>query len=273
MPRAAREQYILYADPPALRLPLYVTEIGASWWPEGGRAARASSAILAIELVGAGVIRLVQDGRESRIATGEAFVLKRGARHEYTAVDGAARKRFLGVDGTLAEQLAEALPDRIAFADPAPARRILDRMLALFHARRPDWQLDAAGLAYRLFAELAAAAHAGAAGGGRRHPAVDEALRLIHRPGTRIPSLPWLARQAGTSATHLGRLFQVALGTSPLRYARRCAIDQARHLLANSTLSCQAIAARLGYDDPLYFSAVFKRLTGESPTTFRRRQG
>ncbi len=272
MPSAVRDQYILYADPPAQRLPLSVTEIGASWWPAGRSMTRPRSAILAIELVGAGFIRLVQDGREARIAAGEVFILKRGVRHEYTAVDGATRKRFLGIDGILADQLAEALPDRVVLADPAPVRRLFDRLLALFRARRPDWQLDAAALAYRLFTELGAAARGGDQR-GRRHPAVDEALRLIHRPGARVPSMAWLARQTGVSPTHLGRIFSDALGVSPLRYARRCAIDQARHLLANTTLPCRTIAERLGYGDPLYFSAVFKRLTGESPMAFRGRHG
>jgi AraC-like DNA-binding protein len=100
---------------------------------------------------------------------------------------------------------------------------------------------------------------------------VAAALRILETSGARDLDVRQVARTVGTSVSHLHRLFKEALGTSPLRYARERLIAQAREALRTTTLPCQEIARRLGYDDPLYFSAVFKRLTGVSPREYRKR--
>ncbi len=277
MPRAGVQRqprgdlFILYPDPPLPALPLVVTEVGASHWRGDGTYARSASRILAVELVLAGMVHLEQDGRRVEVGPGQAFLLKRGSDHRYSAVGGAVRKRFVGFDGPFAQQLIGLLPDRVAPRDPRALERLIGRIEALFRNRRPGWQLDAAALGYRLLAEL------GAAGAGRtpapptQHPALIEALRLIHTRALQPCPVAWLARQTGTSSTHLTRLFRQALGVPPQRYAQRCLIDQARFLLSGSDLTCQEVATRLGFADPLYFSAVFKRHVGESPQAYRKR--
>lgn len=103
------------------------------------------------------------------------------------------------------------------------------------------------------------------------NPQVAAALRILRTSGARDLDIRQIARTVGTSVSHLHRLFKDALGTSPLRYAREHLIAQAKDSLSNTTLPCQEIAKRLGYDDPLYFSAVFKRIAGVSPREFRKR--
>ena len=103
------------------------------------------------------------------------------------------------------------------------------------------------------------------------NPAVVVALRILETSGARDLDVRQVARTVGTSVSHLHRLFKDALGTSPLRYAREHLIRQAKDALGNTSLPCREIAQRLGYDDPLYFSAVFKRITGVSPREFRKR--
>lgn len=102
-------------------------------------------------------------------------------------------------------------------------------------------------------------------------PAVAAALRILETSGARDLDIRQVARAVGTSVSHLHRLFKEALGTSPLRYAREHLIAQAKDALGSTSLSIQEIAKRLGYDDPLYFSAVFKRITGVSPREYRKR--
>ncbi len=45
-------------------------------------------------------------------------------------------------------------------------------------------------------------------------------------------------------------------------------VEAKRHL-CHSEMPISEIAARLGYDDPLYFSRAFKHAVGHSPRTFR----
>ncbi len=49
-------------------------------------------------------------------------------------------------------------------------------------------------------------------------------------------------------------------------------LSRAQALLAETRLDVGQIAARVGYDDAAYFSRIFSRRTGVSPTTFRRQQ-
>ena len=130
--------------------------------------------------------------------------------------------------------------------------------------------MRASTIAYRLLLSLSVAQQAGALA-PTLSPQVAAALRILQTSGARDLDIRQVARTVGTSVSHLHRLFKDALGTSPLRYAREHLIAQAKDALGNTTLSCQEIAKRLGYDDPLYFSAVFKRITGVSPREYRKR--
>lgn len=103
------------------------------------------------------------------------------------------------------------------------------------------------------------------------NPTVVAAVRILETSGARDLDVRQVARSVGTSVSHLHRLFKEALGTSPLRYGREHLIRQAKDALGSTSLPCREIAQRLGYDDPLYFSAVFKRITGVSPREFRKR--
>jgi AraC-like DNA-binding protein len=46
-------------------------------------------------------------------------------------------------------------------------------------------------------------------------------------------------------------------------------MQRACHLLDNSDMSIKAVAAALGYSDPLYFSRLFKKTLGLSPRAYR----
>jgi AraC family transcriptional regulator of arabinose operon len=85
-------------------------------------------------------------------------------------------------------------------------------------------------------------------------------------------SVPRLAASTHLSPSRLARLFREQLGTSPQRYVERQRITLAKQLLDLTNRPVAAIARELGWRDPLYFSQRFRRLTGLSPTAYRRRR-
>jgi transcriptional regulator GlxA family with amidase domain len=80
-----------------------------------------------------------------------------------------------------------------------------------------------------------------------------------------------LAAMANISAAHFTELFKAHIGYSPKDYFTRLQMHKASQLLENSNLTVKEIAYQVGYEDPLHFSRVFKRINELSPTDQRKR--
>lgn len=68
--------------------------------------------------------------------------------------------------------------------------------------------------------------------------------------------------------SYLFRLFKEATGKSVLQYLADYRIECACDLLGGSKLSIKSVAYSVGYQDQLYFSKVFKKITSMSPTEY-----
>ena len=79
-----------------------------------------------------------------------------------------------------------------------------------------------------------------------------------------------LARVAAVSPSHLIRLFRRQVGTTPHDYLMRHRITRAKELLAETTLTSAAIAARVGFASESNFSYRFSKIVGQSPRAYRQ---
>ncbi len=77
------------------------------------------------------------------------------------------------------------------------------------------------------------------------------------------------AELCGISESSFYLCFKRWAGCSPIDYRNEIRINAAKSLLLNSTLAVHEIAAKSGFDDPYYFSRLFKKKTGTSPRAFR----
>jgi AraC-like DNA-binding protein len=71
---------------------------------------------------------------------------------------------------------------------------------------------------------------------------------------------------------YLNRLFQEYFHQSLSAYIRRRRVDVAKELLLSSHMTVGAVAATVGFADPLHFSRVFRREVGLSPRAFASHQ-
>lgn len=81
-----------------------------------------------------------------------------------------------------------------------------------------------------------------------------------------------IARSIGVSRSHLYRVFMRSMNITPNDYLTRYRISQACELLRNQKLPIGAVANSVGYEDPLYFSRVFKRIVGLAPRDYAARE-
>lgn len=219
-------------------------------------------------LVLSGAVRITQDGRVVEATAGEVAVIRPGQPAQVTVISGPMRRVDLTLTGRLAVPLLAEMPDHLIPAPGVHLANEADHLLALLRAREPDHHIRASCAAYHLLLNLVPRPTHHAAIG---NPTVAAALRILETSGARDLDMRQVALAVGTSVSHLHRLFKQAVGTSPLKYARDLLVEQAKHALGNTSLSCQEIARRLGWDDPLYFSAVFRRVVGVSPREYRKR--
>lgn len=78
-----------------------------------------------------------------------------------------------------------------------------------------------------------------------------------------------LAELAGVSQVYLRRVFKKQQGVSPAGYVIRQRLQLAQEmLLSGEELSVSQVATLAGFRDPLYFSRLFKRQLGQSPTEY-----
>ena len=74
---------------------------------------------------------------------------------------------------------------------------------------------------------------------------------------------------AHVSASHYFALFKGRMRCSPIDFFIRLRMNRAGRLLVESSLPVKDIAAQLGYDDPFYFSRLFKSVHAVAPTEYR----
>jgi AraC family transcriptional regulator len=84
-------------------------------------------------------------------------------------------------------------------------------------------------------------------------------------------SLAALASDAGLSRFHFCRAFKESTGLSPHAWLRQHRLEQAMNMLRDTDASVVSVAAALGYASQTAFAAAFRKLTGETPSDWRRR--
>jgi len=85
-----------------------------------------------------------------------------------------------------------------------------------------------------------------------------------------IGNIAEIHRNFSMSKSSLWRLFKQETGMSPLEYLTEIRCRRACTLLTQTDFPIQSIAGSIGYSDPLYFSRVFRKSTGQSPREYRR---
>lgn len=85
-------------------------------------------------------------------------------------------------------------------------------------------------------------------------------------------SIEELAKIAHLHPNYLIRLFKSQLGMSPVQYINLKRIEIAQQLLKNPKISVAEAAERLGIGDVFYFSKLFKKYVGISPSRFKEKE-
>jgi AraC family transcriptional regulator len=137
------------------------------------------------------------------------------------------------------------------------------------------YQLYAEGWAMQALAHIARAAGSSSkqrqpARGGLAGRTLRQVEDYLHAHFANPLTIKELSKLAGLSPRHFLRAFHDSIGQTPLRYVMTLKIEEAKRLLSQSSLSLTEIAIACGFCHSQHFTTSFKRVTGLTPSAFRR---
>ena len=83
-----------------------------------------------------------------------------------------------------------------------------------------------------------------------------------------IPSIEWIADKLSVTQRYLSDALKVETGRSALDHINSFLIDEAKNMLLEANVSVSETAYKLGFEYPQYFSRLFKKKVGISPTQY-----
>lgn len=197
------------------------------------------------------------DGRDQRMVRGDLFCLRPGMQR---TADTDPRNPIEFI--LCGFRTNEPLPLRRSCGNRSPVFRLAGEMLAGWQGAAPGGQ----HLAYARLHELLSILMEGDSPSG--DPRIAELVtRLGLVPPARLPSAEVAARSCSLSVSRFRGLFRAEMGLPYQQWLIRCRLDAARRQLLNGDAGIQEAAARAGFGDPHYFSRMFRRHLGITPSS------
>lgn len=217
---------------------------------------------------------LILDGREYIIKPYTAFYLPEGYPHEYFPNEDVWDIHWIVPSGFAAEetlaQLGLTSPQVFRLSDTKMLEHCFRKMHDALIGDRLFGNHRAAGYLYDFLIEFYRLISADS-NERTANSAVVRAIDYINANYTSPITMEQLCAEAGVSKQHLCRLFQTALSARPMEYIAKRRIQAAKELLSDTDRSIEDIALETGFCTGSYFTKLFGRYEGMTPSQFRNR--
>lgn len=99
---------------------------------------------------------------------------------------------------------------------------------------------------------------------------IDLSIMFLKKNINKMFPIQELALQANYSVSRYSELFKKRTGYSPVQYFIKIKIEKSCEYLYYSNMNIKEICKEVGFDDPYYFSRMFKKQIGMAPLQYRK---
>ena len=101
--------------------------------------------------------------------------------------------------------------------------------------------------------------------------AVKEVIKILKDGIYQSLSIDDICKKTAYGRAYLFRIFKAETGKTIMNYYLSLKIDKAKQLLRENELTVKEIAVKLAFTEPNYFTKTFKRITGITPSQYKKR--
>jgi AraC-like DNA-binding protein len=215
------------------------------------------------------------EGKTYAVHSGDVMLILPGMNHAYKPdMQTGWHEYWVGFNGSHFEELLDKgvlSKDAVFFSgggsDTLPV--VFDMIITEIRDQKPLFQLKVCAGILSILAEVLASARR------REQPNcyqrfVQRAKLLMEQRAFGAADVSSIARETGISVSRLNEVFKKYTGMTPYQYFIHIKINKAKSLLEDEDMTVQYAAWKLGFDDPCYFSRLFKHKTGIAPSQWRR---
>ncbi len=207
------------------------------------------------------------------IKPGEAFLIEKPGPYRYWLADGSPIWEFIFICFTLEsepywDKIISKSGHIVHISSKSNVINLWKKIYIATLKNKLNSFYQGSIYAYQFLLELTAYLEEKSGKSGQK-TCVQKSLQFIHKHYNSPLTIDELANICDISASYLSYLFHLQIGKTIKNYIRDYRINQACALLRHSKLSIQEIAKKVGYDDPNYFSRVFKQQKHISPCNYR----
>lgn len=164
------------------------------------------------------------------------------------------------------------LPTQLEIRNPTRCRSLLFAIYRSWSTQQPGYYLEVRSLLLQLLQEIFGSARDDALTEIQRYR-MQKTISYIHENLQENFSVAELAQIAGFSESYFSKLFRQLTGQSVITYQNFLRVTHARNLIQLGDCNVSEAAAAVGFRDIYYFSRMYKKLLGETPSgTIRKKQ-
>ena len=213
------------------------------------------------------------EGERKPICPGDLLICRSGIEHTYGAVkENPWETQWVYFSGSLAESYIDLIDDTegkklIVRQAKAHSLRGLNSIISLMEKGYAQvYMLHASNILKSLLTAISYQ--------NDSEDTLDHRLEnLIGHMMSNLDStmtLKEMAESMAMSRDYFSKVFYRKYGYTPVDYFIRLKIQESCRLLSTSDLSISEVGEMVGYEDGLYFSRIFKKKSGMSPTAYRK---